>query len=218
MSDLVLYNYFRSSTSYRVRLALHYKEIPFTSVPIHLLEDGGQQHKSSYRKLNPSGEVPTLVHGQKVIGQSMAIIQYLDEVFPQKPLFPEDPFAKAQVIQICEIINCGHALHNLKVLQKLQSDYSFTEQQKSQWIQHWLGQILTSCEALVEKTSGQFSFQEQITAADLFIVPALFTARRFSVETSQLKKLNEIDQKIQMLEFAKKSHPGQQVDTPADFK
>ncbi|MCX7979284.1 MAG: glutathione S-transferase N-terminal domain-containing protein, partial [Bdellovibrionaceae bacterium] len=105
MADIVLYNYFRSSTSYRVRAVLHHKGLEFQYRAVHLLKDGGEQHSEEFRRLNPQGEVPTLIHDGKIISQSVAIIEYLDEVFPNPPIFPKNPALRAQVRQFNENIN-----------------------------------------------------------------------------------------------------------------
>ena len=106
MADLVLYNYFRSSTSYRVRIALNLKDLPYEYRAVHLINDGGEQNKPAYRNLNPIGGLPTLAHGENLISQSFAIIEYLDEAFPQTyQLFPKDAYKRAKVRQVCENIN-----------------------------------------------------------------------------------------------------------------
>ena len=144
MSDLVLYNYFRSSASYRVRIALHHKRLPFEYKAVHLLNNGGEQNTAEYKNLNPAGEVPTLVHNGKALSQSMAILQYLDEVFPQHPLFPKDPFQKAKVIQFCEGINCTQPYQNLRTTQVLEKDFQFSSEQKDKWMNYWLGRNFES--------------------------------------------------------------------------
>lgn len=218
MSDLVLYNYFRSSTSYRARIALHLKALSFEYKPVHLLNDGGEQHKPEYRKYNPAGEVPTLVHGQKVIAQSMAIVQYLDEIFPETLLLPKDHYEKAKVLQIAENINCGHALQNLKVLQFLEKKFEFSEDDKQTWMNEWLGRILSSTEQMVQQTAKKYAFGDQVTVADIFIVPQLFSARRFKIDLSPYKTLMKIDEACAQHPAFEKAHPMRQIDTPSEMK
>lgn len=215
MSDLVLYNYFRSTTSYRARIALHIKGLSFEYRPVHLLNDGGEQHKPEYRALNPAGEVPTLIHGQKVISQSMAIIQYLEDAFPQNPLLPRDVFEKAKVLQIAENINCGHALTNLKVMQHLEKKLQLSEADRNAWIAEWMGRILLSTEKMVSQTAKKYAFGDEITVADLFIVPQFFSANRFKVDLSPYKTLNKINETCLAHPAFEKAHPLKQVDTPA---
>jgi maleylacetoacetate isomerase/maleylpyruvate isomerase len=218
MSDLVLYNYFRSSTSYRARIALHHKGLDFEYKPVHLLNNGGEQNSDEYKRLNPAGEVPTLIHKGKAIAQSMAIIQYLDEVFPEKALFPKNSVEKARVLQISEGVNCGHALTNLKTLQKLQKDFSFSEEQKKEWSKHWVNKILESCEKQIKTTAKTYAFGDQVTVADIFIIPQLFSAKRFEVDTTRYPLLAKIEENCLKLEAFKKSHPMNQIDTPAEAK
>lgn len=218
MSDLALYSYFRSSTAYRARIALHHKDLQFEYRPVHLLNNGGEQHKAEYRKLNPAGEVPTLIHHGKAIGQSMAIIQYLDQVFHEKPLFPSSPFLRAKVMQVCEGINCMHSLTNLKVTQKLEKESQFSEEAKKQWIHHWMNQILTSTEKLISDTAGTYCFGHEITAADVFLVPLVFSAKRFEVNVSVYETISKVTENCLKLDAFKKAHPMNQPDTPAELK
>ncbi|PIS10657.1 MAG: maleylacetoacetate isomerase [Bdellovibrio sp. CG10_big_fil_rev_8_21_14_0_10_47_8] len=218
MSDLVLYNYFRSSTSYRVRLALHWKGLSFEYRSVHLLNHGGEQHRPEYRELNPAGEVPTLSHNGKHIGQSMAILQYLDEVFPQKRIFAAKPLEKAQILQFCEGINCAHSLQNLKVLQFMEKELGSSPADKNRWLQEWIGRILESSEKMLEKTSGAYAFGGEITAADFFLVPQMFSAQRFNVNVSVYPTLARVTQNCLRLDAFEKAHPFRQIDTPSELK
>lgn len=215
MAELALYNYFRSSTSYRVRIALHCKNLLFDYKPVHLLNEGGEQNKAAYAQLNPLKEVPTLVHKGKSLGQSMAIIEYLDEVFPKPLLFPQDPLLKAQVRQFCENINSFmHPLGNLKVLQYLESKHAYSTTDKEAWVQHWLKKGFEALESAAEKTHGKYCFGDEITAADLFLVPQIFTAERFKVDLNPYVTLSKINQQALELDFFQKAHPSKQIDTP----
>ncbi|MEZ0392006.1 MAG: maleylacetoacetate isomerase [Pseudobdellovibrionaceae bacterium] len=218
MSDLVLYNYFRSSASYRVRIGLHLKGLSFEYKAVHLLNDGGEQNKTAYKDLNPAGEVPTLIHGSQRLSQSMAILQYLDEVFPQQPLFPKNSFEKAKVIQFCEGINCTQPYQNLRTLQFLEKEFSFQQSQKEKWLQHWIGRNLEASEKILESTAGKFCFGDQITAAEAFLIPQLFTAHRFGIDFKKYPLISKIQKTSEELEAFKKAHPFQQPDTPSDLK
>ncbi|MCM2355035.1 MAG: maleylacetoacetate isomerase [Pseudobdellovibrio sp.] len=224
MDKLALYNYFRSSTSYRARIALEVKKLPFDYKPIHLLNNGGEQHSAEYHALNPMGGVPTLVHemnGKKnVIGQSMAICEYLDEAFPQSyQLFPKDPYKKALVKQFCENINADtHAYGNLRTLQYLEKNFGATEEQKTKWIHYFITAGLTACEKMLEKHSGSFCFGDEITAADLFLVPQIFTSQRFKVPLEAFPYINKIVNHCSSIDAFKKAHPFRQVDTPEDLR
>lgn len=219
MSQIQLYNYFRSSTSYRVRIALHHKSLNFIYKPVHLLNNGGEHHSDEYRKLNPQEEVPTLVHDGKSIAQSFAIIEYLDEVFPQNRLLPDDKIQRAQIRQFCENINSFiHPLSNLKVLQYLEKNHGYDQKQKEGWVQHWSHMGLKATEEILKATASTFSFGKNITMADLFLVPQVFSARRFNVDLTDYPTICRIDEECGLLDAFKKAHPFRQIDTPADLK
>ena len=224
MDKLTLFNYFRSSTSYRVRLALEVKKLSYEYKPIHLLNNGGEQHSAEYRALNPMGGVPTLVHengtNKNVIGQSIVIVEYLDEAFPQSyQLFSKDPYKKALIKQFCENINADtHAYGNLRTLQYLEKNFSANDEQKTKWIHAWTAAGLQACEKMLEKYSGRFCFGDDITAADLFLVPQIFTALRFKVPLENYPLITKIVNHCNSLEAFKKAHPFCQIDTPAELK
>lgn len=220
MSQIKLYNYFRSSTSYRVRIALALKDLKYEYVAIHLLNNGGEQNSSSYRNLNPLGGVPTLDHDGRLISQSLPIVEYIDEVFKTEPvLFPADPFLKAKVRQACEIINADiHPLHNLKVLGFLEKNFSISAEGKQQWMNRWIIDGLTAFEKTIQPYAGQYCFGDQITAADLFLVPQMITSTRFKVDITQFAKLKPIYDRCLEIDAFKTSHPFRQPDTPADLR
>lgn len=219
MSDLVLYNYFRSSTSYRIRIALHWKGLPFEYRAVHLLKDGGEQNKSQYRSLNPMGGVPTLQHEGRVIAQTMAILEYLEERFPDRPLLPKDIYARALVRQICENINSDiHPLGNLKVTKYLSDQLGVSEEAKNQWLHHWITQGFTAVEKILERTAGTFAVGGEVTAADVFIVPQIVTAQRFHISIEPFPILKRIFETCSSLPAFQAAHPGRQIDTPAEFK
>lgn len=218
MSDLALYSYFRSSASYRARIALHWKGLSFKYLPVHLLKQGGEQNTDQYRTLNPAAEVPTLVHGKHVISQSMAILQYLDEVFPAKALFPRDPYLKAKVIQFCEGINCIQPYQNLRTLQVLEKDFGFLPAQKDRWTQFWIARNMESSEKILQSTAGTHCFGGEITAAEVFLVPQIFAAQRFGVDINQYPTIARVYNNCKDLEAFKAAHPLNQIDTPDELK
>ncbi|MFZ3229068.1 MAG: maleylacetoacetate isomerase [Pseudobdellovibrio sp.] len=219
MPKLILYNYFRSSTSYRVRAALEIKKLSYTYKPIHLLNNGGEQNTEAYRKLNPAGGVPTLIHDDKIIAQSMAIIEYLDDAFPQTyQLFPTDVFQKAKVRQFCENINADmHALNNLKVLNYLVKNHNLTDDEKLKWSQHWIDQGFTALEKMAKLTAKDYCFGSVLTAADVLLIPQMVTAERFKADLSGYPTLNHIFKNCMQLPEFKKSHPFVQMDTPEEL-
>lgn len=219
MSEILLYNYFRSSTSYRVRIALNLKGVSYEYKPVHLLNNGGEQHSAEYKRLNPQEEVPTLVHNGKTLAQSFAIIEYLDEVFPQNPLFPQDAFAKGKIRQISENINAfAHPISNLKVLQYLEKEVRLSEEQKHQWLQHWLNKSFQVTETILKETAGTYTYGDNVTVADLFVVPYCFSAQRFHIDLTQYPTVARVNEACLKVPAFIKAHPFRQPDTPADLK
>ena len=217
--QIILYNYFRSSTSYRVRIALNLKKLNFEYKPVHLLNDGGEQYRTEFAELNPQKEVPTLIHNGLVLSQSLPIIEYIDEVFPGKKLFPQKAYSRAVVRQICENINSFlHPVNNLKILQYLENKHGYQQADKEAWIQHWSKHGLQATEELVRRFGGQFAFGDELTAADIFITAHLFSAERFKVDLTNYQRLMNISEKcLKMPEFYL-AHPYRQVDTPIDLR
>jgi len=219
MSDFTLYNYYRSSTSYRVRIALNFKKIPYDYKAVHLLNNGGEQHSPEYRKINPIGGVPALVHQGKVISQSRAIIEYLDMIHPEPKLLPSSAYEKALVNQLCDNINCEiHPLQNLRVMKSLEQKFAATPAQKDEWIQFWNREGLSACEKILQTTAGRYCLGDQLTMADLFVVPHLFSANRFKVDLSPYPYLLRINEECLKLEEFQLAHPHRQPDTPAELR
>lgn len=214
---MILYNYFRSSTSYRVRLALNFKNIAFEYRPINLLKQ--EQRSPEYLKINPLGGVPTLAHNGHNIPESFAIMEYLDEVHPEPALFPKDAYLKARVRQVCEVINSFmHPMGNLKTLQYLEKKHSYTQEQKEEWMQYWAPQGLEALENTLKEFSGKYCFGDDITMADLFLVPQLLTCQRFKVDITKYPTLVKINENCLKLEAFAKAHPFKQIDTPEEFR
>ncbi len=220
MSELKLYNYFRSSTSYRVRIALEIKQLHYEYIPIHLLNNGGEQNQAEYRKLNPMGGVPTLQHGDFLLAQSDAIIEYMDEAFPQTDkLFPTDIQQKAKIREFCQIINADiHSYGNLKTLQYLERNFSATDDIKNKWVQDWFTHGLNACETHLKKSSSNYCFGDTITAADCFLIPLVFTSNRFKVDLSKYTNINRVNENCLKLPGFHKAHPFRQPDTPSEFR
>ena len=215
MKEFTLYSYFRSSASYRVRIALNLKGIEFEYKAVHLLNDGGEQHKDEYRKLNPSREVPTLIHNGKVLAQSMAIIDYLDRVKPTPRLFPDDPYQRALVVQACEILNSGaQPVHNLRVLQELGKRFGADQAAKDAWAAHWITYGCETMETMLKPHAGTHCFGNAPSAADCFLVPHLANAKRFKVDLAPYPTLLRISAIMNEAAF-KKAAPDVQPDTPA---
>src|SRR5579862_8181150 len=136
---LKLYTYFRSSAAFRVRIALNLKALPFESVPIHLMRNAGEQHSDSYALRNPAQLVPTLEDGEMTLGQSLAIIEYLEQVYPNPALLPQEPAARAKVRELALSIACDiHPLNNLRVLRYLHAPLGIDQQRREEWARHWM--------------------------------------------------------------------------------
>lgn len=213
--DFKLYSYYRSSCSYRVRIALEHKKIKYTYVPVHLLNKGGEQNSPDYSLLNSKKEVPTLVHQNFLVSQSMAIIEYLDEIIPSPLLFSGTSKQKAQIRQACEIVNSGiQPLQNLRVLNKLVTDFSINDAQKNQWVVDHIYLGLQALDTFLSKTAGEYCFGNTITAADLFLVPQIYNAERFKLDLTSFKTLFKVNKNCLKLDSFTKAHPDQQPDAP----
>ncbi|HEY8270377.1 MAG TPA: maleylacetoacetate isomerase [Pseudobdellovibrionaceae bacterium] len=215
MVEFILHNYFRSSTSYRTRIVLNYKNLPFEYKAVHLLK--GEQLSPEYKKLNPIGGVPTLVHNGKVIPDSYAIIEYLEEIVPTPALLPKDIYLRARVRQVCEIINSSmHPLGNLRVLKYLEQKNGYNQNQKDEWAQHWGSLGLEALETNLQEFAGTYCFGDSVTMADVFLVPQIVTCQRFKIDTEKYKLLTRIFNHCQKLEAFTKAHPFRQPDTPEE--
>lgn len=208
-----LYSYFRSSAAYRVRIALNLKGIDYDIETVHLLKNGGEQHSDAYRQLNVSELVPTLVDGQLALGQSLSILEYLEEAYPESALLPTDLALRAKVRSFIQSIACDiHPLNNLRVLQYLEGELGIDPQQKDQWYQHWTLKGLAALEAQLADSNGQFCFADQVTFADCCLIPQVYNARRFHVDLSAFPKIQSIYQHCMSITAFYQAAPEQQVD------
>ena len=184
-----LYNYFRSSASFRVRIALALKGLPYEYVPVHLVK--GEHKKPDYQAVAPAGLVPTLVldDGER-LSQSMAIIEYLDEVHPQPPLLPPDALGRARMRALAQSIACEiHPINNLRVLKYLVRDLKVDEEAKNTWYRHWVRSGLETFEReLSQYPAGRYCYGDTPTLADCILVPQIFNGQRFNVDFSGLPR------------------------------
>lgn len=211
-----LYNYFRSSCSYRARIALELKGLAYKYVPVHLLKDGGEQHQANYRELNPLRLVPTLQSGEMTLTQSLVIMEYLDEAYPQKPqLFPRTGPARYKVKELCEIINSSiQPLTNLGPLQALEKDLSVTAEQKTAWIHSWTSKGFDAFERILQGVHGTYCVGDEVTAADACLIPQVFSAKRFGFDLGKYPLISKINETCLKLEAFHRAHPDHQVDSP----
>ncbi|MGU7771502.1 maleylacetoacetate isomerase [Burkholderia sp. MR1-5-21] len=210
-----LYSYFRSSAAYRVRIALNLKQLPFDYVPVHLLREGGQQLKDDYRALNPDSLVPTLIDGDATLQQSLAIIEYLEETHPEPALLPKQPVDRAYVRAIALQIACEiHPLNNLRVLKYLKHMLQVPEDAKNDWYRHWIETGFASLEARLanDPRTGKLCFGDTPTLADICLVPQVFNANRFSIDTARYPTIQRIADHAATLDAFEAAAPGAQPD------
>ena len=218
--SLRLYTYFRSSAAYRVRIALNLKGLDVDMAPIHLLRKGGEQLEEAYRSINPEGLVPALVdenddEGSQVLTQSIAIIEYLDEMYPEPPLLPSAPLDRAYVRGIALSIACDiHPLNNLRVLRYLVRELGASEDAKNAWYRHWCETGLAALEKRIgtDGRAGQFCLGDTPTMADCCLVPQLANARRLDTDLSRMPTLLRIEENCARLEAFKQAEPARQPD------
>ena len=194
--EFALYGYFRSSAAFRVRIALNLKGIAAEPKSVHLLRSGGEQHGSDYKTLNPQELVPTLLHDGHAIGQSLAIIEYLDEIKPEPPLLPLEPLARARVRQIAYAVACDiHPLNNLRVLLYLRDRFGIDERARAAWQQHWMAKGFAALETLLANSpeTGAYCHGDSPTLADICLIPQLANARRVELDLSPYPVLTRIE-------------------------
>jgi maleylacetoacetate isomerase len=196
MAEFKLYSYFRSSAAYRVRIALNLKGITPDYAFVHLLKEGGQQHADSYRDINPQELVPALEHDGQTITQSLAIIEYLDEIKPEPPLLPKTPAARAHVRQLAYAIACDiHPVNNLRVLQYLRDTHGLSEEDRARWQRHWIALGFAAIENLLDqsKNTGRFCHGDTPTLADICLIPQMANGRRVNLDFAPYPTLLRIE-------------------------
>jgi maleylacetoacetate isomerase len=207
-----LYGYFRSSAAFRVRIALNLKKIPHETAAIHLTRGGGVQFGEEFRAINPQKRVPALAlsTGETLI-QSLAIIEYLDEVYPEPPLLPADAIERARVRAVAQIVACDiHPLNNLIVLNYLKGPLKHDQAAADEWYRHWVVQGFDAIEALLP--GGPYAFGSHVTLADLCLVPQVFNARRFKVDMAKYPKIAAAEAACMKLAAFDKARPENQPD------
>ncbi|KAM9340915.1 maleylacetoacetate isomerase isoform 2-T2 [Symphorus nematophorus] len=207
----VLHGYFRSSCSWRVRIAFALKGVEYDQVPVNLIKDGGQQLTQQFKALNPMQQVPAVEIDGITLSQSLAVIQYIDETRPGPQLLPADPKKRAQARMISDLIASGiQPLQNLYVIQKMGAD-------KMQWAQHFIERGFQALEPILKQTAGKYCVGDEISMADICLVPQVYNAERFKVDVGQFPTIKRLNQTLLEIEAFKVSHPSRQPDTPADL-
>lgn len=215
--SFLLYSYWRSSCSYRVRIALNLKEIPYQTRAVHLVKDGGEQYKPDYLELNPMGRVPTLVHEGRALTESMAIMEYLEalEAYPAFRLFPFDQYTNGLVREFCETINTGiQPIQNLSVLKELVARFQIDDDAKKAWAHDWIARGFQVLERRVADHARSFCFGDMPTAADCFLIPQIYNANRFGVDMQAFPTLARVDEHALTHPAFALAHPDQQPDAP----
>ena len=206
MSKAVLYDYYRSSAAYRVRIALNLKGIAYETRPVNLLHS--EQRGDEYRALNPQGLVPMLEIDGHRLTQSLSIMVYLDQVYPELPLMPRDPVDGAHVRAMALTIACDiHPLNNLRVLKYLSNELGLPQEERDAWYIHWIREGLPALETLAKPGAGKFLFGDQPSLADVCLVPQMYNARRFNVPIDAYPTLLRADASAAQIEAFASAHP-----------
>jgi maleylacetoacetate isomerase len=209
MTRPVLYEYWRSSASYRVRIALNLKKIDYESRPVNLLS--GEQQSAEYRALNPQGFVPMLEIDGHRLTQSVAILNYLDVKYPNQPLLPASAAERAHVVALAMTVACDiHPLNNLRVLKYLKNELGQPQEAIDTWYRHWIGERLPALEAMAKPHAGDFLVGNAPTGADVLLVPQLYNARRYDVPLDDYPTLLRAEENANKLEGFAAAHPDRQ--------
>ncbi len=215
---MALYSYFRSSTSYRARIALNIKDVDYDLIPVNILK--GEQREASYLALNPLGGVPVLKDGDYTLGQSLAIIEYLDARIPEPRLIPDDIRDAGIVRQIAaSIAEDIHPLINMKTQKYLSDNLGADDAAKAAWARHWMETGMAAVEAILERSAraGNFAMGGRVSMADIFIVPQMYSMRRFGVDVTPYKLCRRIEAHCITLPEFWHAAPEHQPDAPLDL-
>jgi maleylpyruvate isomerase len=210
-----LYTYFRSSAAYRVRIALNLKGLQYEAIPVHLLRGGGEQLQEQYRSINPSGLVPAFQDDYITLTQSMAILEYLEDAYPDVPIMPKDATERARVRELAQIIACDiHPVNNLRVLRYLVHELGVSEEQKAEWYRHWLVGGLEVLEKHLARdpSAGPLCHGHTPTIADCCLVPQIFNAQRQGIDISVYPNIARINAQCVEIPAFVAAHPSNQPD------
>jgi maleylacetoacetate isomerase len=215
--ELRLYSYWRSSAAYRVRIGLNLKGLAYEIVPVHLLRDGGEQLTDAFAANNPQKLVPVLQHGQRMFRQSLAILEYVDEVWPTPPLLPATSRERQRVRSLAQLVAMDvHPLNNLRVMRYLEREWNVPQAERDSWTRHWIAEGFDAMEALLRDhpATGTFCDGFSPTIADCCLVPQVYNARRFGVDMARYPTITAIEQACLELPEFRDAAPDRQPDAP----
>ena len=218
MDRLCLFSYWRSSAAYRVRIGLNLKGLAYDIMPVHLLRDGGEQHSESFREANPQQLVPVLQHGHRMLRQSLAILEYLDEIWPSPPLLPAVARDRQRVRALSQLVACDvHPLNNLRVLQYFEHEWNVPQPERDNWVRHWIADGFAAMESMLHHhpSTGTFCDGDVPTIADCCLVPQVYNARRFGIDLAPYPAMVRIEQACLALPAFDAARPENQPDAPA---
>jgi maleylacetoacetate isomerase len=216
--SLKLYSYWRSSACYRVRIALNLKELEYETLAIHLVRDGGEQHSAAFSELNPQELIPVLLHGDRVLRQSLAIIEYLDEISDRIPLLPSNARDRQRVRAISQMIACEiHPLGNLRVLRYLEAEFGADQSKRDSWARHWIGSGFSALEKVLQDnpSTGAYCEGDLPSMADCCLVPQAYNAVRFGINLADFPTIARINAACLSLPEFDAARPEMQADAPA---
>jgi maleylpyruvate isomerase len=209
-----LYGFWRSSATWRVRIALAYKKIDYEYVPVHLRRDGGEQHRPAFRAKNPIGHVPVLelsIGGRdRRIAESLAILELLEEMHPEPTLLPRDPFLRARARQLALLVISGiQPLQNTSVQLYVENDLHLDARA---WTRHWVMRGMSALEELMRETAGTYAIGDEVSYADVCLAPQMYFARRFGVDLEAYPTLRAVDAACAELPAFVHAHAERQPD------
>ena len=216
--SLQLYSYWRSSAAYRVRIGLNLKGLHYDIIPVHLVREGGQQHSLQFREINPQQLIPVLQHGHRQLKQSLAILEYLDEIWPQPALLPSTARERQRVRALALLVACDiHPLNNLRVLQYFEQEWNVPQPERDEWVRHWIADGLAAAEAMLadHPSTGTYCEGNVPGLADCCLVPQIYNARRFGVDMAAYPTLQRVEAACLALPAFDAARPERQPDAPA---
>ena len=216
-AGLILHDYWRSSAAYRVRIALHLKGLSFEQRAVNLVRDGGEQHGAAYRALNPQGLVPALVHNGRVLTQSLAICEYLDEVFPETPLLPAQARERAGVRALALLVACDiHPINNLRVQQRLRGTFGADDEAVVEWMNHWVSAGFRALEQRLERDyeGAKYCTGDSPGLADCCLVPQVYNAERYHCDLRPFPRIRSVAARCRELPAFAAAAPESQPDAP----